>query len=219
MKVLEIYEKYNIPSNLQNHMLMASSLAKLICEKWRGHSVNVSDILTTMLIHDIGNIAKMDFSSLEKLPEENKDLGHWQSVQQAFIKKYGADDHIATFNIASELSLSTRIRWLVINKIFVHNEMIAASDDFDLKICAYADQKTGPDGIVSLEDRFAELRGRYGSKPGASINHPRIEYLIRSSFEIEKQVLHFVSMESDESVNNRVRMMTESLYDYGMTTT
>jgi hypothetical protein len=97
--------------------------------------------------------------------------------------------------------------------------MIAASDDFDLKICAYADQKTGPDGIVSLKDRFTELRERYGNKSGASINHPRIEYLIRSSFEIERQILHFASIESAESVNSRVRMMTESLADYGITAT
>jgi len=216
MKISEIYKKYNIPPNLQKHMLMATSMAKLICEKWRGPPINPEDIITTMLIHDIGNIAKMDFSSLEKLPEDEKDLSYWQLVQQEFIKKYGADDHIATFNIASELRLKPRILWLVINKIFVHNEMIAASDDFDLKICAYSDQKTGPDGIVSLKVRFDELKKRYGTKTSASINHPRSEYLIKSSFEIEKQVLQFASIGSDDLVNQKISSMTQSLLRYDL---
>jgi hypothetical protein len=203
LSILEIYKKYNIPSNLQKHMLMATAMAKLLCENWRGPSVNRDDIITTMLIHDIGNIAKMDFSNYKVLPDENKGITYWQGIQQEFIKKYGADDHVATFNIASELGLKPRILWLVINKIFVHNEMIAASDDYELKICAYSDQRTGPYGIVSLKERFDELRRRYGNRAGASINHPRAKHLIESAFEIEKQVLQFTSLSKNSDIINQ----------------
>jgi hypothetical protein len=195
-------------------MLMAAALAKLLCENWKGPQINKEDIITTMLIHDIGNIAKMDFNTYEVLPEEKKDMAYWQGVQKEFIKKYGADDHIATFNIASELGLKPRILWLVINKIFIHNEMIAASDDYELKICAYSDQRTGPNGIMPLKDRFDELRRRYGNKPGASINHPRVKYLIESAFEIERQILKFVSLRSFYNLNQKIPSIMDELSRY-----
>lgn len=204
MKISEIYKRYKIPSNLQKHMLMATAMAKLLCENWKGPSINQEDIVTTMLIHDIGNIAKMDFSNYDYLPEENRDINYWKGVQKDFIRKYGTDDHIATFNIASELKLRPRILWLVINKIFVHNEMIAASRDYNLKICAYSDQRTGPNGIVSLKERFDELKTRYGTKAAASINHPRAKYLIESAFEIEKQVLSFTSIGLTDVIEGRI---------------
>ncbi|MEM3458979.1 MAG: hypothetical protein QXN36_00100 [Candidatus Bathyarchaeia archaeon] len=214
--ILEIYKKYNIPSNLQNHMLTATAMAKILCENWIGPSVNMDDIITTMLIHDIGNIAKMDFSAQNTLPEENKNINFWQNVQQEFIRKYGADDHIATFNVASELGLKPRILWLVINKIFVHNELIAASSDYELKICAYSDQRTGPQGIVPLRDRFKELKIRYRNRPNASINHPRIKYLIESAYKIEKQVLKFTSLRSSSITKNMVADKMKEVIEYAI---
>lgn len=210
ISIAEIYKRYSIPLNLQEHMLRATAIAKLLCENWRGPSISQKDIITTMLIHDMGNIAKMDFSSYEVLPEENKDIAYWQSVKQEFIRKYGADDHVATFNIASELGLESRILWIVINKIFVNNEMIVTSSNYELKICAYSDQRAGPNGIVSLKDRFDELRKRYGDKANASINHPRSKYLIESAFEIEKQILEFISIGPSDIVNQTI---SDTMYD------
>ena len=178
ISISEVYKKYSIPINLQKHMLRTAAIAKLICENWKGPSINQKDIITTMLVHDIGNIAKMDFSTIDSVPEEKKDINYWQKIKQEFIMKYGSDDHIATFNVVSELKVKSRILWMVINKIFVHNEMIANSSDYELKICAYSDQIAGPHGVVPLNERFDELRKRYGNKPNASINHPRINLSI-----------------------------------------
>ena len=217
--MLDVYKRYSIPSNLQEHMLRATAIAKLLCENWIGPTISQEDIITTMLIHDMGNIAKMDFSSYDLLPEENKDIIYWQNIKQDFIKKYGADDHIATFNIASELGLKPRILWLVINKIFLHNEMITSYNDYELKICAYSDQCAGPYGIVSLKDRFDELMKRYGDKPNASINHPRSKYLIESAYEIERQILKHTSFGPSAIVNKKISDLMHDLIGYRIQTT
>lgn len=214
ISISEIYTKYSVPANLQEHMLRASAIAKLLCENWKGPSINQDNITAAMLIHDMGNIAKMDFNSGETLSGDMKIANTWQDIKQNFINKYGADDHIATFNIASEIGLKSQILWLVINKIFVHNEMIAASNNYELKICAYSDQRAGPSGIVSLKERFDELRSRYGKRANASINHPRIKHLIESAFEIEKQVLKFTSIESPDIANQRISGIMRDLLKY-----
>lgn len=218
MKIAEIYELYRVPSVLQSHMLRSAALAQLICEHWDGPPIHKEVITTTMLIHDIGNIAKMDFGQGAEPIDEYGDANYWRRIQIEFIRKYGADDHIATFNVATELGLGRRILWLVINKIFIHNEMISASNDYELKICAYSDQHIGPRGVVSLEERFSELRRRYGSKTNASINHPRIEYLIESAFEIERQVMEFTSLESTQITELAIGAILENLPEYEMKT-
>lgn len=210
--ISEIYKINNIPINLQEHMLKAAALAKLLCEKWNGPSINQENIITTMLIHDMGNIAKMDSNNIGDLIEEKS----WDKFKQKFINKYGADDHVATFNIASKLGLNQRILWLVLNKIFIHNEMIAVSDDYELKICAYADQRVGPNGILSLENRFDELKERYGTKTNASINHPRSEYLIKSAFDIENQLLKFTTIETADTLNQIVSEMIHDMLSYSI---
>ncbi len=219
MSISKIYKHYGVPLNLQNHMLRATAMAKLLCENWTGPLINQENIITTMLIHDVGNIAKMDFNNHDTLLEENKDIVYWQNIKQEFIRKYGTDDHIATFNIASELGLGSRILWLAINKIFVHNEMIAASNDCELKICAYSDQRTDPYGIVSLKDRFDELKRRHSDKPEASINHPRSKYLIESAYEIERQILRYTALESSEIVNKKISELMHNLSEYKIKTT
>jgi hypothetical protein len=214
MKIAEIYKTYRVPSVLQRHMLGSAALAQLIFEHWNGPLINKDIITTTMLIHDIGNIAKMDFRRGSELADEYGDTDYWRKIQGEFINKYGADDHIATFNVASELGLGKRVLWLVINKIFVHNEMISASNDYELKICAYSDQHIGPRGVVSLEERFSELRRRYGGRTNASINHPRIEYLIGSAFEIERQVLESTSLEPAQITGSAIAGMLGDLSKY-----
>ncbi len=218
MKIAEIYKTYKVPSVLQTHMLKSAALAQLICKHWNGPSIDREVITSTMFIHDIGNIAKMDFGQAAETADEHGDVDYWREIQREFIEKYGADDHIATFNVATELGLDRRILWLVINKIFIHNEMISASNDYELKICAYADQHIGPRGVVSLEERFSELRRRYGSRLKASINHPRIEHLIDSAFAIERQVIESSSLESAQITDSAIAATLEGLSEYEIET-
>ncbi len=212
--ILEIYEKYGTPSNLQKHMLMAAALSNIICNSWKGQQINRERIVTVMLLHDMGNVVKMNLTKKEYLPPENQDISYWRALQNKYIVRYGTDDHIVTYNILAELGLDKDYLWLVLNKIFINNEMIANSNNYELKICAYADQRAGPNGIVTLQERFDELRRRYGNNPQASINHPRAQYLINAAYEIESQILQYTSVDLSQLTNKEISLEMENLSKY-----
>lgn len=210
--ILELYRRYKIPTKLQQHMLRAAAVSKLICDNWEGPPINESDILTTMLIHDIGNMVKIDFSRNSETVV-GQDYQYWSGVRDYYIHTYGTDDHIITFNIAYELGLSMRILWLVINKMIIHNEMIEMSRDYELKICAYSDQRVGPDGVLQLEERFTDLKKRYSKREFQS-RYPRSDYLIKSSYEIERQIMRYSRLRPTDITDKSISDILKDLSTY-----
>ena len=59
MHILRIYKKYFIPLNLQKHMLKTAGVGKIICDS-SNLKLNKTVIVTTLLLHDMGNILKFD---------------------------------------------------------------------------------------------------------------------------------------------------------------
>ena len=203
--IKEIYSRYKIPPHLQEHMLRAAAVGKFICDNWQGPEVNKEDIIAVLLIHDIGNIVKMDFESegLRMIGEEVKRIEYWKQVKKEFIEKYGQDDHFVSEKIAEELEVSERLKFILENKVFNNNEYIADCDDWEIKIAAYSDQRIGPFGILSLNERFSELKKRYANKDNKNVNNPKIDVFIDCAFKIEKQVLGNTSLKA-EDINDEV---------------
>ena len=40
MNIIEIYNKYHLPENLQMHMLRVASCCNLILDNWKGHDID-----------------------------------------------------------------------------------------------------------------------------------------------------------------------------------
>src|SRR3989344_2472976 len=102
MKITEIYEKYKIPPNLQLHQLRVAGVASIICDNF-DKPLDKGSIITTCLLHDMGNILKFNF---DIFPEEfygKQGRAYWEKVKQEFKEKYGEDEHKATHAIAEEL--------------------------------------------------------------------------------------------------------------------
>jgi hypothetical protein len=197
----QIFERFKTPKNLQEHMLRAAAIGNLICDNWNGPQINKEDIIAVLLTHDLGNIVKMDFDSeagLKLLGEEEKKVDYWKQVKKEMIEKYGQDDHIVSEMMAEELEISQRLAFILKNKVFNNNEFTAQSDDWDIKIAAYADQKIGPFGVLTLEERFRELKERYAQKENQNTNNPKIDIFIDCAFQIEKQVLSNTSLNSED---------------------
>lgn len=89
----------------------------------------------------------------------------------------------------SELGASERVKEIIEKHVFNNNENILKSNDFDVKIATYADQRIGPFEIMSLEDRFKELKERYAKRENQNTNNPKFETFIKCAFKIEKQVI------------------------------
>ncbi len=59
----------------------------------------------------------------------------------------------------------------------------------------YADKRVRHDQIVSLRERFLDLKDRYGRGPEAL---RYLEALERESFEIERKIFFFLGMDPDD---------------------
>jgi HD superfamily phosphodiesterase len=75
MKISKIYEKFKVPSHLQDHMFQVASVAKLICDNFKTE-INEQDILHACLLHDIGNIVKFNFTVKPELFEP-EGINYW----------------------------------------------------------------------------------------------------------------------------------------------
>ena len=63
----EIYKKLRVPLNLQMHMMRAAAAAELICDNWNGPAIKKADVIAALLLHDIGNIVKMNLKTEDGL--------------------------------------------------------------------------------------------------------------------------------------------------------
>lgn len=162
----EVYEKYRIPPNLRMHMLRVAAVSNFLVSNWQGPDIDKNRVVAVSLIHDLGNIAKMDFSdekNLKLLGEEAKNAEHWRKVKEEITEEYGSDDHVATMNMAKELGVPERMLELLEGKEFGVEDETARCDDWERKLCTYSDRRVAPHGVVSLEERFREAEKRYAN--------------------------------------------------------
>ena len=204
--IISIYRSYRIPENLQRHMLEVSSVAKwILANRNDKNKLNEKDILTTLLLHDIGNIVKgLDESFANLFPEGYKYMPYWKAVQQWIKGRYGNTDTAATLNMAKEIGVSDRVIFLLENKQFLNNEFTFNSDDMELKICAYSDQRVSPYGVLPIRQRLREAVNRYkGAKKKISVNDPNRDNLIELAVKIEEQIFSGMKKKPTEVVTEQ----------------
>lgn len=194
MNLKNLYLKYQIPPNLQQHMMSVAGIAKIISDNWNTNDLDKKTLLNACLIHDMGNLLKFDLvNKVNFLGEEAKNVEHWRMVKEEMVKKYGPDEHNATASICKELGLSEKPLWIVENWGFGNFKKVLESDNWEYKIGVYCDHRIGPFGIVSLIDRFAEQRKRYEQQKHDSADilahiSDKSEMLANCAFEVEKQL-------------------------------
>lgn len=189
MKIKDVYTKFKIIPNLQEHMLRVAGLARVIIDNWKGEYIDEDLIVKTLLIHDLGNMVKIDFEKgIKMLGKEKRKIGYWKNVQKEIVAGYGKDDHKATVKMAKEIGASDRMIQLLSKMGFVNNIDIEESNNQEIKICNHSDHRIVPSGVTTLGGRFEDAKRRYKDKPNASINVPNRDELIKSAFKIEEDL-------------------------------
>ena len=162
-QIQSIYERYTIPTNVRRHMFSVAGVAKQICENCT-EKIDSTDLIATCLIHDLGNIIKMNLTSEDKIKlldkEDVQKLDYFKKKQEEFWKKYGKDDNIANELIAKELGVNDEVIYLLENKAIEHKPIDFWKDDLPLLILAYADCRVSPHGVVSMQERIDEYAHR-----------------------------------------------------------
>ncbi len=144
--------------SLQTHMIRVAAVAELILSGKADSSskIHKEDLIAALLLHDLGNIVKFDLE---------RELAVWKKIQQETIAQYGSDDHEATEKMGQELGINDRVALLLSGMGFGNVHQAIDANDMELKICLYADQRVSPDGVVSIRERFSDLRKRYRGTP------------------------------------------------------
>lgn len=185
MKISEVYKKFSITPNLQEHMLTVTKVALFIVDHWTGSKLDKDRIKKAALVHDLGNIVKFDFvTHSEFLEDEQKRVEYWKEKQREVIEKYGSDDHEATKMMLNELGFGSDSIEVVSSKSFGNSVAVKNSNNWDLKILLYSDLRVLPWGVGTLEERFKDISERmtqYNKRPD-------LDNLFQACRDIEKEI-------------------------------
>lgn len=182
MNILEIYNKYHLPENLQMHMLRVAACSNLIIYNWLGDELDKSAIIRVCLLHDMGNMVK--------IPEDFSNDNEFITIRKKYFDKYGTNDHEINLEIGKIEGLSDKELIILDGKRSRKNEQTLNSDSYEIKICAYCDQRVAPNGVVDLKTRLEDAKVRYKDKPlSVWSNEEKANYLIDCALGIEKQII------------------------------
>ena len=206
MNILKIYNQYHLPENLQMHMLRVAACTNLILDNWMGKTIDRKAVTRVSLLHDMGNMVK--------IPEEGQDR-EFIVIRRKYFKEYGTNDHEINMLIGKNLGLNKKELEILNGKRSRKNEQTAKSDNYEIKICAYCDQRVAPDGVVSLKERLEDAKIRYKDKPlSVWSNEEKANQLIKWALEIEKQVMECCRLKPEDINNQSIQTYIDRLKEY-----
>ncbi len=213
MTIWEVYEQYRIMPNLRLHQLRVAAVARELAHALRADA----DLVTkAALLHDMGNIMKSDFSQFPPEFYGDHDLSYWELVKKDYAATYGRDEHEATDAIAKEMGMGQEVIELIGSMGFGRIESIYLSDNLELKICEYADQRVAPYGITSIFERLEEGRRRYESRTEAESDYGSDLYRQRVSLvlELEQKLFNGLLITPEMLTEESLAGAIESLREY-----
>ena len=208
MNIIDIYKKYELPENLQMHMLRVAACCMQISDNWNSDiKIDSDSLIRIALLHDMGNMAKMSDNQITN--------PRFAKIRKEYINRYGKDDHKINIIIGKQEGLTEEELDILDKKQLRKNKEIRDSNNYILKICAYCDQRVSPNGVDSLKARLEELQKRHKNKPNGSMHDPKVaKELTQYALEIEKQVMSQCTL-SKETINDEfIAPYIEKLKEY-----
>ena len=207
MKILEIYDKYHLPENLQLHMFRVAGCSWLIIDHWHGPQIEKDAIIRVLLLHDMGNMLK--------IPEDFSDDENFLRIRRQYFEKYGTNEHALNMEIGKNEGLTEKELAILDGKRSRKNEETLKSDSFERKICAYCDQRVAPNGVVGIVERLEDAKRRYKDRPlSVWSNEEKANGLIAYALEIEKQIMEFCDLEPEKIQDESIAKYVERLKCY-----
>ena len=152
--IARIYRRFAIDRNLRKHMFYVAGVGAFICRHWKGKRIDDKLVISSLLVHDLGNIVKYYGIRSKKL----------LLLKNKFVKKYGKNAHSATIKMLKEIGIRDSRLLSVVRAITLDSlssPEIVKSKDWEKLICMYSDWRVSPKGVVSLDERFDYFMQRY----------------------------------------------------------
>ena len=193
--ISDLYARFKIPGHLEWHMRLVAGVTAWLCDHVQ-ESVDRDLLVAAALIHDMGNIVKFDFShQVDRGESFNCDVEELKKIQLEMEEKYGTNDHVATMNMLTEVGVNQEILtlldeadWRVIAKA-TNNHAVAAM------ILSYADYRVAPGGVVSVDERIADIHTRYKKKHNIKFNEDKFQRTAQAYRDLEKELFKLIKEE------------------------
>ncbi len=207
MNIIEIYNKYNLPENLQMHMLRVAACSNLIIDNWNGPEIDKKSILRVSLLHDMGNMLK--------IPEDSSNDEDFIKTRKEYFEKYGTNDHELNLYIGRVEGLTEKEIEILNGKRSKENEETLKSNSYERKICAYCDQRVAPNGVVGIRERLEDAKVRYKNKTfSVWSNEEKANHLIECSLGIENQIFKYCNLKPEDINDKSIEKYIEKLKSY-----
>ncbi len=207
MNIIEIYNQYHLPKNLQMHMLRVAACSNLILDNWKGKTIDKQAIVRVCLLHDMGNMVK--------IPEEEIQDKDFIEIRRKYVREYGTNDHQINMVIGKKEGLTNKELEILDGKRSRKNEETARSDNYEIKICAYCDQRVAPEGVVSIKERLEDAKKRYKDRPlSVWSDEEKANRLIKCALEIEKQIMKYCDLKPEDINENSIQKYILMLQTY-----
>jgi hypothetical protein len=201
--VEEIYKKYRIMPILATHQLRVKAVGEMICDHFK-EPIDKERVGLASAFHDMGNIIKFNLSHFPDSVEP-EGLEYWEGVKREYIEKYGQDEHAATLSIAKEIGLDDKT-FKILNGIgFSQLDQTLDDPSMERKICAYADMRVGPRGIISIDERLEDGRRRY-AKTSHSIMSGKFDALKDALKKIEDRIFEKTDFKPEDISDETIMM-------------
>jgi hypothetical protein len=212
-RLTDIYEQYDIMPGLALHQLRVAAVGAMICDRFDG-PIEKESVVRACLFHDMGNIIKSDLKTFPGFLGE-KGYDYWSTKKDAFIARYGTNEHDATLRIAGELGMPERVIALIDGVAFSKLEKTRDTPSLEQKIVEYADLRVAPHGILPMHERIEEAGKRYiGRQTDMPVDTARLSALVAAAEEVERQIFSRCSIAPEDINDASAAPVIEKLREY-----
>lgn len=170
------------------------------------NDININSIIRVCLLHDMGNMAK-----IKDNPDNDEEF---INIRNKYINEFGLDDHLISIQIGKELGLNDYELEIMQGKESKRNEDIMNSNSFEIKICAYCDERVSPQGVESIKNRLEDAKHRYKGTTSVWGDEEKANHLIKCALEIEKQIMQYCSIIPEDINEKNIETYIEKLKNY-----
>ncbi|MFA6999872.1 MAG: HD domain-containing protein [Candidatus Paceibacterota bacterium] len=211
--IIDIYKEYKIMPNLVMHQIRVAAVAMQICESL-DIEIKKESIVKACLLHDMGNIIKFNLIQTQLVfGFSDLEIKDAIIVQNEFIQKYGTNEHKASLKIGKELGVSDYVLDLIDSVDSSATEILVVNDDFNKKICMYADGRVTPHGVFSIQERSREAKERYKNHPNKFDEESRLHFN-KNLGSVEQQIFSHTKIKPEDINDESIKNYLEKLQSY-----
>jgi len=203
--VKTVYSECKTPKNMILHMQRVAALAQIICDNWRGPKINNKNIIDAAALHDIAKPISFDFRKQSKFELNKKETLKLIKFVTKLRNKFGKNEHDAAVWIAKKYKFSKDTARIVSNTWWARIEKLINKKEFDSLIVNYSDMRIGFNGLLTIEERIADLKLRKKTED--------FDSYLRDGKKAEKLIQKYVKVNlnsiNKEEVENKAKKETD----------